>query len=202
MTSFIYDVLNDLDIHSKDVSKLSLILPNKRAGIFLKMEWSKLNKTTSFLPQIIAIETFIEELSQLRLLSNTELIFEFYEVYLECTPPNERDSFDSFSKWAPVVLQDFNEIDRYLIPQNQIFEYLSAIQEINHWSLEPNTTPLIKGYLSFWKKVQTYYNRFTEHLLQKGVGYQGLIYREAVENLELYIQNHQENSHVFWDLML
>jgi len=197
MTSFIYDVLNDLDIHSKDVSKLSLILPNKRAGIFLKMEWSKLNKTTSFLPQIIAIETFIEELSQLRLLSNTELIFEFYEVYLECTPPNERDSFDSFSKWAPVVLQDFNEIDRYLIPQNQIFEYLSAIQEINHWSLEPNTTPLIKGYLSFWKKVQTYYHRFTEHLLQKGVGYQGLIYREAVENLELYIQNHQENSHVF-----
>ena len=197
MTSFIYDVLKDLETHSKDVSKLSLILPNKRAGIFLKMEWSKLNKTTGFLPQIIAIETFIEELSQLRLLSNTELIFEFYEVYLELTPLNERDSFDRFSKWAPVVLQDFNEIDRYLIPQNQIFEYLSAIQEINHWSLDPNTTPLIKGYLSFWKKIQTYYKKFTEHLLQKGVGYQGLIYREAVENLELYIQNHQDKSHIF-----
>ena len=154
MTSFIYDVLKDLDIQSKDVSKLSLILPNKRAGIFLKAEWSKLNKTTRFLPHIIAIETFVEDLSQLRLLSNTELIFEFYEVYLQHTPLNERDSFDRFSKWAPIVLQDFNEIDRYLIPQNQIFEYLSAIQEINHWSLDPNTTPLIKGYLSFWKKIQ------------------------------------------------
>tara|TARA_B110000114_G_scaffold179897_1_gene214910 strand:+ start:537 stop:3293 length:2757 start_codon:yes stop_codon:yes gene_type:complete len=197
MTSFIYDVLKDLEIHSKDVSKLSLILPNKRAGIFLKMEWSKLNKTTGFLPEIIAIETFIEELSQLRLLSNTELIFEFYEVYLELTPLKERDSFDSFSKWAPIVLQDFNEIDRYLIPQNQIFEYLSAIQEINHWSLEPNSTPLIKGYLSFWKKVHTYYTKFTAHLLQKGEGYQGLIYREAVENLEAYIQNHPDKSHVF-----
>ncbi len=197
MTSFIFDVLKDLETQSKDVSKLSLILPNKRAGIFLKMEWSKLNKTTGFLPQIIAIETFIEELSQLRLLSNTELIFEFYEVYLELTPLNERDSFDSFSKWAPIVLQDFNEIDRYLIPQNQIFEYLSAIQEINHWSLEPNSTPLIKGYLSFWKKVQAYYAKFTAHLLQKGEGYQGLIYREAVENLEAYIQNHPEKSHVF-----
>ena len=197
MTSFIYDVLKDLEIHSKDVSKLSLILPNKRAGIFLKMEWSKLNKTTGFLPEIIAIETFIEELSQLRLLSSTELIFEFYEVYLELTPLKERDSFDSFSKWAPIVLQDFNEIDRYLIPQNQIFEYLSAIQEINHWSLEPNSTPLIKGYLSFWKKVHTYYTKFTAHLLQKGEGYQGLIYREAVENLEAYIQNHPDKSHVF-----
>jgi len=197
MTSFIYDVLKDLEIHSKDVSKLSLILPNKRAGIFLKMEWSKLNKTTGFLPEIIAIETFIEELSQLKLLSSTELIFEFYEVYFELTPLNERDSFDSFSKWAPIVLQDFNEIDRYLIPQNQIFEYLSAIQELNHWSLEPNSTPLIKGYLSFWKKVQTYYTKFTAHLLQKREGYQGLIYREAVENLETYIQNHPDKSHVF-----
>jgi ATP-dependent helicase/nuclease subunit B len=197
MTSFIYDVLKDLDTHPEDVSKLSLILPNKRAGIFLKMEWSKLNKTTGFLPQIIAIETFIEELSQLRLLSNTELIFEFYEVYLELTPLNERDSFESFSKWAPVVLQDFNEIDRYLIPPNQIFEYLSAIQELNHWSLDPHPTPLIKGYLSFWKKIYSYYTKFTTHLLQKDEGYQGLIYREAVKNLETYIQSHPDRSHVF-----
>ena len=121
MTSFIYDVLKDLETHSRDNSKLSLILPNKRAGIFLKMEWAKLNKTTGFLPEITAVETFIEELSQLRLLSNTELIFEFYEVYLALTPQVERESFDSFSKWAPIVLQDFNEIDRYLIPQTSRF---------------------------------------------------------------------------------
>ncbi|MDC0118105.1 PD-(D/E)XK nuclease family protein, partial [bacterium] len=197
MTSFIYDVLKDLEAHSKDVSKLSLVLPNKRAGLFLKMEWSKLNKSTGFLPQIIAVETFIEELSQLRLLSNTELLFEFYEIYLELTPQKEQDSFDSFSKWAPIVLQDFNEIDRYLIPQDQIFEYLSAIQELNHWSLEANSTPLIKGYLFFWKQIYKYYKKFTKHLLQKGAGYQGLIYREAVENLEVYVQNNTDISHVF-----
>jgi len=197
MTSFIYDVLKDLETHSKDASKLSLILPNKRAGIFLKMEWAKLNKTTGFLPEIIAIETFVEELAQIRLLSNTELIFEFYEVYLELTPINERDTFDSFSKWAPIVVQDFNEIDRYLIPQHQIFEYLSAIQELNHWSLDSNSTPLIKGYLSFWNKIHTYYTKFTAHLLQKGEGYQGLIYREAVQNLEAYIEDNPYKSHVF-----
>ncbi|MDG1384830.1 MAG: PD-(D/E)XK nuclease family protein [Flavobacteriaceae bacterium] len=197
MTSFIYDVLKDLETHSRDNSKLSLILPNKRAGIFLKMEWAKLNKTTGFLPEITAVETFIEELSQLRLLSNTELIFEFYEIYLALTPQVERESFDSFSKWAPIVLQDFNEIDRYLIPQHQIFEYLSAIQDINHWSLDLNSTPLIKGYLSFWKKIYTYYTKFTDHLLQKGEGYQGLIYRQAVANLETYIENNSDKSHVF-----
>ena len=197
MTSFIYDVLKDLELHSRDISKIRLILPNKRAGLFLKSEWASISKTTGFLPEIISIEHFIEELSQLRLLSNTELVFEFYKVYLELTPSHERDSFDSFSKWAPIVLQDFNEIDRYLIPQEQIFEYLTAIQELNHWSLDANATPLIKGYLSFWKKVDSYYSRFTTHLLQKQVGYQGLIYREAVENLESYNQNNPLKSHVF-----
>ena len=197
MTSFIYDVLKDLQLRSSDLSKLTLILPNKRSGIFLKREWSKIIKTTGFLPKIISIECFIEELSQLRLLSNTELVFELYSVYLELTPLHERDSFDSFSKWAPVVLQDFNEIDRHLIPQQRIFEYLTAIQELNHWSLEANSTPLIEGYLLFWKKVDSYYSRFTNQLLDKGVGYQGLIYREAVENLELYTLNNPLKSHVF-----
>ena len=95
------------------------------------------------------------------------------------------------------MLQDFNEIDRYLIPQHQIFEYLSAIQDINHWSLDQNSTPLIKGYLSFWKKIYTYYKTFTEHLLEKGEGYQGLIYRQAVANIENYIQSNPEKSFVF-----
>jgi ATP-dependent helicase/nuclease subunit B len=113
MTSFICDVLKDLEVNSIDTSKLRLILPNKRAGLFLKKEWASISKKTGFLPEILSIEYFIEELSQLRLLSSTELVFEFYSVYSELTPIDERDSFDSFCKWAPTVLQDFNEIDRY-----------------------------------------------------------------------------------------
>lgn len=197
MTSFIYDVLKDLESHSNNISKLRFILPNKRAGIFLKREWASLNKTTGFLPEVSSIESFIEELSELRLLSNTELIFEFYKVYLELTPLNERDSFDRFSKWAPTVIQDFNEIDRYLIPQAQIFEYLTALQELNHWSLESNSTPLIKSYLYFWKKLDTYYSKLSSNLLKKGMGYQGLIYRKAVENLKSYTKKKPEKSHVF-----
>ena len=197
MTSFICDVLKDLEVNSIDTSKLRLILPNKRAGLFLKKEWASLSKKTGFLPEILSIEYFIEELSQLRLLSNTELVFEFYSVYLELTPLDQRDSFDSFCKWAPTVLQDFNEIDRYLIPSEEIFKYLTAIQEINHWSLDKNPTPLIKGYLSFWKKIDSYYSKFTAHLLKNKVGYQGLIYRQSVENLERYALLNSHKSHVF-----
>ena len=197
MTSFIYDVLIDLKKKEVDISQLSFILPSKRAGVFLKNELSKINSQTLFLPEIISIEEFVENLSQLKQLSNTELLFEFYNVYQNNNSKENIDSFDTFSKWAQILLQDFNEIDRYLIPQEQIFSYLSAIQDINHWSLEDNETPLIKKYLTFWKTLNDTYANFTNHLINKGVGYQGLIYREAAENLESYIQTNPHKKIVF-----
>lgn len=197
MTSFIYDVLKDLKHHHKDLSQLTFVLPSKRAGVFLKKEWSKLNTTTGFLPEILSIESFVEELSQLKPLSPTELLFELYSSYLKIVPKKEADPFDKFSKWAPTILQDFNEIDRYLIPQQAIFNYLSEIQELNHWSVEPNPTPLIKGYLSFWKKINHFYTEFTQQLLANQQGYQGLIYREAIENIESFSQNTPRQHLVF-----
>ena len=197
MTSFIHNVLSDLKNKFVDLSQLTFILPSKRAGTFLKHELSKIISQTIFSPTIISIEEFVEELSQIKQLSNIELLFEFYEVYLQHTPKENLDTFDAFSKWAQTLLQDFNEIDRYLIPPETIFDYLSAIQDINHWSLEKNQTPLVKNYLSFWKTLNTYYTSLSTSLINKGLGYQGLIYKEAVGNLESYIQFNSSKQHIF-----
>ena len=96
-----------------------------------------------------------------------------------------------------MVIQDFNEIDRYLIPPSKIFDYLSAIQHINHWSFEPNPTTMVKGYLYFWQELKHYYTRLVDQLLNKGIGYQGLMYRAAVDNIEEYIQNSKRSQHIF-----
>lgn len=196
MTTFLFDVLKDLKNQGVNLSELTFILPSKRAGLFLKHQLYKVNEQTAFAPAIISIEEFTEELSQLKTISNTELLFEFYEVY--CSLANgERDSFETFSKWAQILLQDFNEIDRYLIPQQKIFTYLTAIQDLKHWSLEEPKTDFVKNYLAFWNKLYNYYLMFTQQLLNKKIGYQGLVYREAVENLEAYIQNNSEKRHIF-----
>ncbi|MCF7559493.1 PD-(D/E)XK nuclease family protein [Sabulilitoribacter multivorans] len=197
MTTFIFDVLKDLQNSHVNFSKTTFILPSKRAGIFLKHQLPKVIQQTIFSPQIISIEEFVEDLSLLKSVSNTELIFEFYNTYKALTEQEHLDTFESFSKWAQVLLQDFNEIDRYLIPQEKIFNYLSAIQDLKHWSLEDNKTDLVKNYLSFWNKLYKYYHHFSTNLLEKNIGYQGLIYREAVNNLESYIQNNPEKQHVF-----
>ncbi|WP_347923369.1 PD-(D/E)XK nuclease family protein [Pontimicrobium sp. SW4] len=197
MPSFINDVLKDLENKKVNLSKVNFILPSKRAGVFLRNEISSSASKTIFAPSISSIEEFVEELAQLKKTSNTELLFEFYNIYKAQTPKEQTEAFESFSKWAQILLQDFNEIDRYLINPRSIFDYLSAIQDINHWSLEKNQTPLIKNYLVFWKQLFTYYTSLTDELIKKGKAYQGLIYREAVENLESYIQLNPHKQHIF-----
>jgi ATP-dependent helicase/nuclease subunit B len=164
--------------------------------VFLKHQLSKVVDKTIFAPHIISIESFVEDLSQLKNLTNSELLFRFYDSYKTLTLEKEIEPFSAFSKWAQILLQDFNEIDRYLIPQDQIFDYLSSIQELNHWSLENEKTEFVTNYLNFWYKLKTYYHQFTTDLLKNGIGYQGLIYREAVENIETYIQT-TNKSHIF-----
>ena len=197
MHSFIFEVLKKLISKGHVIPQLTFVLPNKRAGLFLKREIARQVTPPTFLPEIISIESFIEEVSQLKQLNNTEALFEFYALYVSTTPREDAESFDRFSKWASTVLQDFNEIDRHLVEPTKIFKYLSAIQEINHWSLDPNPTKIMKGYLRFWKQVARHYTNFTEYLLNKGLGYQGLIYRNAVLNLEAYLQNTKRKIHIF-----
>ncbi len=197
MTTFIFDVLSSLQQKGTRFSEITFILPSKRAGTVLRHELSKMVTKTIFSPNIISIEEFVALLSQLKKISTIELLFECYKSYCKITTKKEQEPFESFSKWAQILLQDFNEIDRYLIPHNKIFSYLTAVQSLNHWSLDENKTAFISNYLSFWNKLPKYYEEFSINLLQKKVGYQGLLYREAVENLEAYIQNNEDTKHVF-----
>ena len=104
MTTFIFDVLKDLQNRNKDLSSLIFILPSKRAGTFLKHQISQRVTQTILSPAIISIEDFVEELSQLKKTSNTELLFLFYKVYVEHTKKENQEPFDSFSKWAQILI--------------------------------------------------------------------------------------------------
>jgi hypothetical protein len=181
--------------HSLEMESLTIVLPNKRARVFLLEELKQTIQSNSFAPRISSIEDFIQEIASIRTIDSIELLFEFYSVYLSVTNKNEQQSFEQFSIWGKTLLQDFNEIDRYLLSPNHVFSYLKEIEAIKRWNLElQDKTKLIENYLQFWDNMPLYYDTFYKHLLNKGVGYQGLIYREAVENLNHFsniIGNHQ-----------
>ncbi len=197
MKSFLSHVVTYILKANTDISNLTLVLPSKRAGVFLKHELSQQIQQTSFAPDILSIEELVEEISGYTSVSNTELLFEFYTIYKELTPKDAQEPFDSFSKWAQILLQDFNEIDRYLISHTEIFNYLSAVQRIQQWSPDKEPSDLMNNYLKFWDKLEHYYNALTEKITQKGIAYQGLVYREAVDSLEFYLQKNEDKKHYF-----
>jgi hypothetical protein len=182
-----------LKSHSNTLLDLVVILPNKRAKVFLLAELKKSTSDNIFAPNIISIEDFIQDIAGIRSVDSVELLFEFYNVYLSVTEKDQQESFESFANWAKTLLQDFNEIDRYLLEPDKILKYLENIKEIEHWAVSvEKRTDLIDNYLSFWKKLPEYYHALYAYLLDKGVGYQGLIYREAVQNLNHFSENNNK----------
>ena len=195
-TTFIEDVVSDLQKQGADFSTLIFVLPSQRAGTLLQKTIASSLSQTIFSPEIYSIEEFIQNISGLQSVSSTELLFIFYEAYLKCTPQKDQETFQNFLSWAPSVLDDINEIDRHILKHSEIFNHLHAIQELDHWS-KTATTDLIKKYLVFWKKLPLYYESLTEKLLSQNAGHQGLLYRKASEEIEFYITTKPNNHHVF-----
>ncbi len=194
MKAFLEEVLDYLIIEQKiDLAQTSFILPSKRAGNALKEHLKQKVSGTIFSPEVWSIEEFLNEVTQLSELDNTQSIFSFYEVYKKLTPPKETEDFETFYGWAQTLIHDFNEIDRHLIEVDNFFSYLSDIQEINHWSTQDNQTELIKNYLRFWRQLPIYYKHFTQQILKAGTAYQGLQYRKAAETISKFLNTTDKN---------
>ena len=187
-----------LEENSGNLTNTIVVLPNKRAKIFL-IQALKSQITTNILsPEIISVEEFIQDVSGIRSIDAIELLFEFYEVYLSITLKSNQQSFETFANWAKTLLQDFNEIDRYLLDPLGILSYLKDIEDIKRWGIEvDNKTQLLENYIDFWKLLPNYYQTLYSHLLKKGVGYQGLIYREAVKNISRFSESIQDKKIIF-----
>ncbi len=196
MLSFIEEVVESVKQEYGILDAIVFVLPSKRAGTFLKNAIANTTDKTLYAPEIYSIEGFVEKISGLTYATNTQQLFELYATYLKSFK-GEKDKFSVFSKWALTLLQDFNEIDRCLIDAKKLFSNLSAIQEINHWSLQAEKTKMMKDYLDFWNKLERLYDCFNDNLVEQGLGHQGLVYRYACANLGDYLQFNTGKIHVF-----
>ncbi|MCF6278843.1 MAG: PD-(D/E)XK nuclease family protein [Flavobacteriaceae bacterium] len=190
MKSFLSNVVTDILLQKKvAIHNLTFVLPSQRACVFLREEIIQQLTTATFLPQIISIENYIQELAEVKQVDTIQLLFEFYSIYKKNTSKDKLDSFDTFSQWATIVLQDFNEVDRHLLDSKDLFTYLRDINRLENWN---PTTEITKNYFSFFEKLHLYYDEFYQYLISKKIGYQGLIYREAESNIQHYISNNSD----------
>jgi hypothetical protein len=183
MHAFLYQVAKYLEQNYKEnLDGLCIVLPNKRGALFLKHHLASVYKKTIWLPAIISAEDFISELSGLQSMEDVDLICRLYESY-KVVYGEKAEPFDSFAKWGNLILQDFNEIDRYLADANALYKNLREIKEIENWSLaQEELSEFQQNYINFMANLGSMYSHFTNELLKNGESYQGLAYREAVKN--------------------
>ena len=196
MQSFISETLDDILQTTKSFENVVFVLPSQRAKVFVKQTF-KDKISVGFLPEMLNIEQFIHQISGVQKADNIQLLFHFYTIYksVEKNP----DSFGTFSTWALTVLQDFNEIDQHLINTKEIFIYLRDIERLRKWSVKGTfkETELIKDHYFFLEKLNNYYNAFYQFLLDKNIGYQGLIYREASKKVAAFLDKNTDKKFFF-----
>lgn len=196
MESFLETLANKYSTLGKSLEQYVFVLPSKRAGVFLRDQFKQKIGQAIFAPKITSIESWVCEISGLSYATNTEQLFVLYKAY-ENHSDKDRDSFSDFCSWGNILLQDFSEIDRYLVEADQLFDYIHNLQEINHWGDSTTTSEVISNYLKFWASLYPMYQEFTAALLSTQRGNQGLVYRKAVEEVDSYIESNTNKTFVF-----
>ncbi len=191
------------DKYQSDLVNLTIVFPNRRAGIFFQKYLSQLINEPLFSPKITTISELVNNFTQLRADDPNSLIIELWRVYSKTTSTQE--SLDDFYFWGEMMLSDFNDIDKYLVDAEDLFRNIQSLKEIDYgfdylseeqleylskfWRIVLNS----KGsddkisFLSIWEKLYPIYNNFKAKLNSEGRAFEGMLYRDVVENLDQHL---------------
>ena len=186
MKTFLEEAVSEILSSHSTIDELIIILPSRRAGVFFKDALTAQLTTPILSPKIFSIEEFIQEISTLKLARSPAALIDFYEIYNANTPKAYLDSFEEFIRWAPALLKDFSDLDAYLIEVGAAFEFLSSYHAIETL-LEDDTT--FEKQQFFWQSLAKYFELHKNSLTSRGMGSLGMLYREAVDSVEIYLQN-------------
>ena len=200
MKSFLDHIVDG--IAEADVSGLKnkcYVFPTKRGGLhFQNLLQKRFSSQTFIAPRILSIEEFIsEQCPEIAIADELTLLFKLYELYKHEEPGL---SFENFFVWGQTILRDFDEIDRYLLEGDKVYQNLSEMSELDA-AFGPNEE-MIKAHEEFQKVIEVsqgadLYNKFLKNWLtvgkvrpifiqsirQEGLGYAGICYREVAERM-------------------
>ncbi len=165
---------------------LVIIVPNERAIKFIYKSLYEEYGKPIFSPKIVSIDNWIRSVCPFSILDKTRLLIELYKIQ-ESNPIEQGElSFDQFMIWGQTLLQDFDEIDRYLLDQSEVFRNLKDIRELESWNMDLEELSISQQkFMAFWEKLPDYYQRLNEKLAAKNQTYSGRAYKWVADNIAL-----------------
>lgn len=179
------------------MSETCVVLPNRRSGLFFKRYLGKKTGKNIIAPLILSIEDFMFNASGLLKADTLVQTLELYRAYRETTP-GEPKTLEQFLGMGKSILNDFNEIDLYMVDADAIFNHLSDIKAMSLWN--PENTPLTdfqQNYLGFYRSQAKLYHRFNERLSEQKIAYEGKAYRAALENYHRFLEVNNVGKVIF-----
>ncbi|RLD78692.1 MAG: hypothetical protein DRJ10_09940, partial [Bacteroidetes bacterium] len=201
MKTFLEETVEDIiQKFGENLENIQIIFPNKRTGYFFQTAFAKTINKTVWSPKTHTIQSYIAKLSRIQKVDKIGLIFILYGSFKEVDPEFNM-SFDTFFGLGELILNDFNEVDSYLVDVDQIFTNIKNIHEIDqkYGDLTEEQIAIIKQYwlnfsvedmshekekfIELWNVLPVVYKHFTKTLLSKNLAYEGLIYRSIADQL-------------------
>ncbi len=190
------------------------VFPNKRSGVFFRhfLEEGISNNGTFVYPEITTITDFISDMSDYILADRYNLLFSLYESYNSIS--EEIEEFDKFVFWGDMLLNDFNDVDKYMVSASELFRNLKNYKEIssdyltneqkeiinkywgqqipldnadrfwNHIEREGEPRNNRESFLQLWEILGPLYDIFRKRLESNGYAYSGMQYREVAHKLK------------------
>ena len=176
--------------------QLTIIFPNKRAGVYFAEYLAQLYNQPVWSPVILSFEEFVEQKQNKNFADDLQLIFLLYKAYKQIVKSPEE--FDAFFPWGEMILKDFNDIDNYLVDVDHIFKVISSQKELDEsfrylsekdqliiqsfWKgFLPTPNKKQNEFIATWAILSDLYYRFNELLNENGLTYKGRMLREYAE---------------------
>lgn len=207
MTPFLKQVADHYH-KSGDISDRCFVFPNRRSLVFFRKYLAEAVAADGTLPIVAPRMTTMSDLfsehASMAVSDRVTLLLELHECYSELNPKAE--SLDDFIFWGDIILADFNDVDKYMADPKGLFANVAeykAIQD-DYSYLEPTQRKAIealvehfekgsgvltadigsdkpdvkKRFFQIWNMLYPLYERFNARLLEKGMAYEGMMYRK------------------------
>lgn len=180
-----------------DLSKLTLVLPARRAEKYIQKSLHDIYGRPFFSPCFITIDAFAQSFVASELIDPVELLFRFFKIYKKL---GHDEDFETFLNWAPMLIADCNDIDRYLVDADQLFKNLRDVRALENWSFGEGRelSESQKLFLAFWDQLKDFYVEIKKNIEADGLMYAGGIMRNAVENVLVSVdEKYPEQRFIF-----
>jgi hypothetical protein len=187
------------------------VFPNRRAGLyFIKYLASGIEKPV-WSPSTLTINDLFRSYSSLQIAGNEILLFELYKVYRNLKKPVE--TFDEFYYWGDMLLNDFDDVDKYMVDAKMLFRNVLDIKNIDSqfggltdyqievikrfWTNFNHDKPTAQktGFINIWSVLADLYSEFRKSLASKNLAYEGMVFREFADNKDKVNDDRWEMYH-------